>query len=115
MGLFGKKEKKTCPLCGEKLGFLDADMLNNNETICDKCSAAVSKWWPKTIYETSPETAQMILRWQEAEPEARAQEFSLYGDPDAALYVFKADTYEDVCEDAPWGPFRKEVARNRLL
>lgn len=38
MGLFGKKEKPTCSLCGSKTGLTNAAFtLDSGETICTKC------------------------------------------------------------------------------
>ena len=36
MGLFGKKEKKLCPICGKEMGFLSSKVIADGE-ICEEC------------------------------------------------------------------------------
>ena len=100
MGLFGKKEKKTCVLCGGSIGMFDTAALSDESAICEKCASFTQKWCPLPIDEISRETAEEISRLQLLDEEDYRDEFDTEGDMTAYMRVFKFSRFEDAAGSA---------------
>ena len=87
MGLFSKKEKAKCPICGAEMGFFSSTSINDGK-VCDACLEAYGAAYDKassqlTIAEL--QAAKAVKDREAAEAEAKYGKFSGF---------MKIDAYE---------------------
>ncbi len=107
MGLFGKKEKKICPICGKETSFFKSTLLNDGNYVCDDCVNRLSTIIGDTPFgDLNLEDVQRAAA--QLESEAKEVMASVGGDFEAVMKV------NDVWQIAP-KPLEVGLKRSKEL